>query len=160
MACPSSPERGALLPWEPAPAPGDDPCGALAFGRFLDRARSERQIKALAFSHANGELVGQISLNESVLGPFCSGYLGWWIGAPFLGRGLVVEGIGAFIDHAFGECGLHRVEANVQPTNTASMQVVRRLGFRREGFSPRYLKIAGRWADHERWALTTEDRRA
>ena len=58
--------------------------------------------------------------------------------------------------HAFGRLGLHRVEANIQPGNTPSLRLVRRAGFTREGFSRRYLKIGGRWRDHERWALLRE----
>jgi ribosomal-protein-alanine N-acetyltransferase len=53
----------------------------------------------------------------------------------------------------FGDLGLHRVEANIQPANRRSINLVRRLGFEREGFSPGYLMVDGQWRDHERWAL-------
>jgi ribosomal-protein-alanine N-acetyltransferase len=61
------------------------------------------------------------------------------------------------ITHAFNEMKLHRLEANIQPANAASRALVKALEFRREGFSPRYLKINGRWRDHERWAILSED---
>jgi ribosomal-protein-alanine N-acetyltransferase len=67
------------------------------------------------------------------------------------------EGLRMVLRRAFRMHRLHRVEANIQPGNRASRRVVGRLGFRREGFSPRYLKIGGRWCDHERWALTHEE---
>jgi ribosomal-protein-alanine N-acetyltransferase len=57
----------------------------------------------------------------------------------------------------FGDLGLHRVEANIQPGNIRSTGLVQRLGFEKEGFSRRYLKIGGEWRDHERWALLAED---
>jgi ribosomal-protein-alanine N-acetyltransferase len=66
-------------------------------------------------------------------------------------------GLGLVLDEAFGSLGLHRVEANIQPENQASIRLVQKCGFRREGFSPRYLKIVGQWRDHERWALLTEE---
>jgi ribosomal-protein-alanine N-acetyltransferase len=59
--------------------------------------------------------------------------------------------------HAFRTLKLHRVEANIEPGNEASIALVRRAGFTREGFSQRYLKLGGRWRDHERWALLRED---
>jgi ribosomal-protein-alanine N-acetyltransferase len=68
-------------------------------------------------------------------------------------------GLELVLARAFGELGLHRLEANIQPKNLRSKELVRRSGFRCEGLSPRYLKIAGRWRDHERWAITVEDRR-
>jgi ribosomal-protein-alanine N-acetyltransferase len=67
------------------------------------------------------------------------------------------EGVALVLQRAFWEQGLHRLEANIQPDNTQSIALVKRLGFRREGFSPRYLKLGGRWRDHERWALLREE---
>jgi ribosomal-protein-alanine N-acetyltransferase len=66
-------------------------------------------------------------------------------------------GLALVLRQAFRQLGLHRVEANIQPDNARSIALVRRLGFRREGFSPRYLKLGGRWRDHERWALLREE---
>ena len=69
----------------------------------------------------------------------------------------MTEGLAQALRWIFGELRLHRVEANIQPGNAASRALARRLGFRREGLSPRYLKVGGRWRDHERWALTVDD---
>jgi [ribosomal protein S5]-alanine N-acetyltransferase len=71
--------------------------------------------------------------------------------------GYMAQGLRAVVSHAFRRLRLHRLEANIQPENEASRRLIQRLGFRQEGLSPRYLKVAGRWRDHERWALTTEE---
>ena len=74
--------------------------------------------------------------------------------------GYMAEGLGLALRRAFTDLGLHRLEANIQPVNDRSIALVRSAGFRLEGYSPRFLKIAGRWRDHERWAITVEDLRA
>jgi ribosomal-protein-alanine N-acetyltransferase len=98
-----------------------------------------------------------INVSEIVRGALRSAYLGYYGFAPYLGHGYMSEGMTLALRWAFGALRLHRLEANIQPGNRASLRLARRLGFRREGFSPRYLKIAGRWRDHERWALLAEE---
>ena len=105
----------------------------------------------------SGDLVGVINVSEIVRGPFRSAYLGYYAFVPHAGRGYMTEGLTLALRWAFRGLYLHRVEANIQPGNEASRALVRGLGFRREGFSRRYLKVAGRWRDHERWALVAED---
>ena len=104
-----------------------------------------------------GDLIGVINISEIVRGPLKSAYLGYFAFEPFAGRGLMAEGLRQVITHAFQKLKLHRLEANIQPRNRRSIRLVKRLGFRKEGFSPRYVKIGGRWRDHERWALLAED---
>jgi ribosomal-protein-alanine N-acetyltransferase len=101
-----------------------------------------------------------VNLSEIVRGGFQSAYLGYYAFVPCAGRGLMFEGLGLVLRHAFSRMRLHRLEANIQPENRASLALVERLGFRREGFSSRYLKIGGRWRDHERWAVLKEGWRA
>lgn len=132
------------------------PATPTAFAGMLARYRSERNIGHFVCL-ASGEIAGLINVNEIVMGLFRSAYLGYYAFSPHFGRGYMTEGLSLVVSRAFGELGLHRVEANIQPNNDASRALVRGLGFRLEGFSPRYLKINGRWRDHERWALTAEE---
>ncbi|MFJ2649962.1 GNAT family N-acetyltransferase [Streptomyces sp. NPDC087420] len=111
---------------------------------FLVRARDDDRI------------AGFININNIVQGAFHSGALGYGAFAHAAGRGLLSEGLGLVVRHAFGPLGLHRLEANIQPANAASIALVRRAGFRLEGFSPDFLLIDGAWRDHERWAITAE----
>ena len=133
------------------------PSDAQAYAAYCRRLRSERYAGFLIRRNDDDALLGVVNLNEIVRGTFQSGYLGYWIGAPFAGQGYMREGLGLALRQAFGPLRLHRVEANVQPGNLASRALVERLGFRLEGRSPRYLKIGGRWRDHDRFALLAED---
>ncbi|MGA6170424.1 GNAT family N-acetyltransferase [Streptomyces sp. NPDC012600] len=102
----------------------------------------------------DGAIAGFININNIVLGGFRSGALGYGAFAHAAGRGLMGEALGLVMGLAFGPLGLHRLEANIQPGNAASIALVRRAGFRLEGFSPDFLHIGGAWRDHERWAIT------
>jgi ribosomal-protein-alanine N-acetyltransferase len=128
-----------------------------AYANALRRYESPDVAAFVICRRDDGAIVGATNLSQIFMGPFRSAYMGYWAGAPFAGRGYMTEGVGLVLTHAFREIGLHRVEANLQPTNAASRALVQRLGFRMEGYSPRYLKVAGRWRDHERWAILREE---
>ena len=106
---------------------------------------------------ATGAIAGDININCIVRGRFHSAYLGYAIGAPFARQGYMTEGLRLVIRYAFTEMKLHRLEANIQPDNVPSLALARKCGFKKEGFSPRYLHINGEWRDHERWAILADD---
>ncbi|MET7617509.1 GNAT family protein [Streptomyces sp. NPDC005408] len=110
----------------------------------------------LVCERESGAIAGFININNIVAGGFRCGAIGYGAFAHAVGRGLMGEGLGLLVRHAFGAMGLHRLEANIQPLNAASIALVRRAGFRLEGFSPDFLFIDGAWRDHERWAITSE----
>ncbi len=142
--------RHAHRPWVAPPA------SRAAFAAYLRRARRATERVFLVCRREDRAIVGVIALSQIFLGNFRSAYLGYYAGASFIGQGYMSEGLRLVLRRAFGVLRLHRLEANIQPKNHASIRLVRRAGFRREGFSPRYLKILGRWRDHERWAITAE----
>jgi ribosomal-protein-alanine N-acetyltransferase len=127
------------------------------FGAFMARFdKPVANIGLLACERATGAIVGGININNIIHGRFQNGFLGYWTFAPAAGRGYMTEALGLVIGYAFGALGLHRLEANIQPANAASIRVVQRNGFRNEGYSPHYLFIDGAWRGHERWAITRE----
>lgn len=125
--------------------------------RFVNHSRSPRCSNFFVLRKDDKALVGAINIENIVRGYFYSAFLGYYAFTPYNGQGLMREGLVQVIDHAFDELKLHRLEANIQPENTRSIDLVRGLGFRYEGLSPKYLKIAGTWRDHERYALLNED---
>jgi ribosomal-protein-alanine N-acetyltransferase len=138
-------------PWVDPPATAD------RFGEYLKSRQAPGDDGFFICAREYGAIMGVVNLNCIVRRLFQSAYLGYYIGAAFAGRGYMTEGIELVAKHAFSEMGLHRLEANIQPENLASIALVKKCGFRKEGYSPRYLKIAGEWRDHERWALLADD---
>lgn len=141
-------------PWLSAPATPE------AIDAWLQRSEGEAAVSFVVCLKDGGAIVGVYNLNHIVRGLFQSAYTSYWAHAGHGGHGYMAEGLELLLRHAFRRLRLHRLEANIQPGNAASIALVRRAGFRLEGVSPRYLKIGGRWRDHERWAMTIEDWRA
>jgi ribosomal-protein-alanine N-acetyltransferase len=133
------------------------PASAPGYRHYLARVRRPTHAAFFVLRRDTGELAGVVNISEIVRGNFQSAYLGYYAFTPHAHQGLMREGLGLVIDQAFARLRLHRLEANIQPANKASTRLVRALGFRHEGRSPSYLKIAGRWRDHDRWALLAED---
>jgi ribosomal-protein-alanine N-acetyltransferase len=143
--------RSLHRPW--VHAPQDDE----GFAALLRSNRDGTNERLLVCRREDGAIVGTYNLSQIFYGHLCSAYLGYYAFTPYAGRGYMHDGLRLVLRYAFGPLGLHRIEANIQPGNTASIALVRGAGFRREGFSPRYLKVGGRWRDHERWALLAEE---
>ena len=143
--------RSFHRPWATAPTDSE------RFAAYLaDSRRSD--FEALLVCRADDEaILGFFNLSHITRGLLQSAYLGYAVGKPYAGQGYMREGLELVLRRAFTELRLHRIEANIQPGNHASIALARGAGFRREGFSPRYLKIGGRWRDHERWAILADD---
>ena len=133
------------------------PTDARAFGEWMVRCRQPNVQCFLVCRLEDGGIAGVYTLSQIVRRLFQSAYLGYYAERPFNRQGYMTEGLQLVLRHTFITMKLHRVEANVQPENVASVALVERAGFRLEGFSPRYLKISGRWRDHQRWAMTIDD---
>jgi ribosomal-protein-alanine N-acetyltransferase len=143
--------REFLHPWV------DPPADRERFLSYLERSRTPGFKPLLICSRSDSQILGAVNLSQISYGNFCSAYVGFWIAKSFAGQGLMSEALSVLCQLAFGEIGLHRLEMNVQPANQRCVRLMKRLGIRREGFSPRYLRVNGIWADHERWAVCAED---
>ncbi|MFD5814318.1 GNAT family N-acetyltransferase [Streptomyces sp. NPDC127038] len=143
--------RSLHHPWLFPPADLD--AYAVYAGRLIE---DPTKAGFLVCERDGGGIAGFININNIVHGGFLCGALGYGAFAHAAGRGLMTEALGLVVRYAFGELGLHRLEINVQPANTASVALARTCGFRLEGFSPAFIHIDGAWRDHERWAITAE----
>lgn len=147
--------RSHLEPWEPSREPN---FYTLRYQELLLEANLKEFIRgrSLRFwlrEKTTGNLVGAVNLNQIIREPFQSCLLGYKMDSQCTGKGLMTEAVSKIASIAFDGCGLHRIEASVIPRNQASRRVLLKNGFSLEGFSPRYLRINGRWEDHERYAL-------
>jgi [ribosomal protein S5]-alanine N-acetyltransferase len=137
-------------PWLQSPITDD------AYDELLAHVQNERYDPLFVCLRDGGAIVGYMNISQIVRGAFQSAFLGYGAVAAYAGHGYMSEGLQLVLARAFTELRLHRLEANIQPANTASIALVRNAGFVREGFAERYLKIGGRWRDHEHWAIRAE----
>ena len=153
-----------MAPWEASnPLPGGELPSYAAMVRSLNQ--QARQDSALPFviTERRGGLrrpparTGPLNVSTIVWGSARMATLGYWVDQARAGRGIAPTAVAMATDHCFRVLGLHRMEINIKPENAASLRVVEKLGFRDEGLRKRYLHIAGEWADHRSFALTTED---
>ena len=143
--------RALHSPWVSPPATPEK------YQQYLEQCATPNFRGFLIVQCQHDTSAGVANVSSITGGNLQSAYLGFYSFASSARQGLMREGLSLVLNEAFTTLRLHRIEANIQPGNTASLQLVQRLGFRREGFSPRYLKVRGRWRDHERWALLAEE---
>ncbi|MBV8879158.1 MAG: GNAT family N-acetyltransferase [Planctomycetaceae bacterium] len=130
------------------------------FRAYVQRNRRDDFEGFLVRRAEDDVILGVFNLSQIFRGGFQNACLGYYGSFRHAGQGLMTEGMRLLLRYAFRTLKLHRLEANIQPGNVASLALAKRCGFRREGFSPRYLKVAGRWRDHKRRAITREDWRS
>jgi ribosomal-protein-alanine N-acetyltransferase len=127
------------------------------FQVYFKRSEQPENEYFLILRISDGAIAGAINLSQIFRAGFQNAYLGYYLFEKFTGKGLMDEAVRLILKHSFQNLRLHRIEANVQPENIASIRVLERAGFTKEGFSRKYLKIGGKWRDHERWAIIVDD---
>jgi len=151
--------RSFLAPWEPI-WPEDDLSRA-AFRRRLQRYANDQQTDYayafLIFRAGDNAILGGVTINNIRRGVAQAGSLGYWMGAPHAGKGHMTAALRALIPFAHGALRLRRIEAACLPHNAASIRLLEKLNFTREGLAREYLCIAGRWQDHLLFARLHSD---
>lgn len=149
-----------LTPWEPSsPYPWTQRHTRSAYLSMVKVLRGlARRGISLPFGVLYDDvLVGQITVSNVVRGVLRSAHVGYWIDQGVAGRGITTTAVALVVDHCFGPVGLHRIQVDIRPENTASRRVVEKLGFREEALYLRYLDIDGAYRDHLGFAVTVED---
>jgi [ribosomal protein S5]-alanine N-acetyltransferase len=153
--------RDFLTPWEPLWAA--DELSRSSFRRrvrhYLRDLREDVGYALFVFDSDRGDLVGGLTLCNVRRGVTQACTLGYWIGAPYARQGHMTAAVRAVIPFVFDSLELHRLEAACLPANTASVRLLEKTGFTREGLARRYLKINGVWQDHLLYALLENDLR-
>ena len=151
--------RAFLTPWEPTWLPNDLTRGAFRrrLKRYAEDLRSDQAYPFFLFRRVDNALVGGLTLANVRRGVAQAGSLGYWIGEPYARCGFMTAGVNALIPFVFEQLRLHRLEAACIPGNTASIRLLERTGFTREGFARQYLCINGVWQDHFLYALLASD---
>lgn len=153
--------RAFLKRWEPTWAPNDLSRAAYRqrMRHFARAVRLDETYPFFIFRRRDGILLGGCTLTNVRRGIAQTASLGYWIGAPFARQGYMTHALSALIPFAFDELNLHRIEAACLPDNEASRRLLKKLGFREEGFARGFLRIDGAWCDHVLFALLAEDAR-
>jgi ribosomal-protein-alanine N-acetyltransferase len=153
--------REFLIPWEPLWAA--DELSRASFRRrvrhYLRDLREDVGYALFIYAAATSELVGGLTLCNVRRGVTQSCTLGYWIGSQYAQQGYMTAAVRAVVPFVFDSLELHRLEAACLPTNTASMRLLEKTGFKREGLARRYLRINGVWQDHLLYALLDTDSR-
>lgn len=146
-------------PFWPAVNPADiTPEGHKALvGRLVEKMEEDRAYFFLIYLTQTGSLIGRVNLNGVARGVSQNAFLGYDMACDLNGRGLMTEAVQVALGVAFGDVGLHRVEAAVMPRNLPSIRVLEKNRFRHEGYALRYLQINGKWEDHLLFAKTSDD---
>jgi ribosomal-protein-alanine N-acetyltransferase len=153
--------RSFLAPWEPSWPADDLTRGAFRrrIRRYQQEAREQTGHPFLVYGSDSLDLVGGLTLSHVVRGVTQSCSLGYWMGAPYAGKGLMTAAVRAIIPFVFDTLRLHRLEAACLPRNAASIRLLEKTGFSREGYARCYLCIEGRWQDHLLYAIVSDDPR-
>jgi ribosomal-protein-alanine N-acetyltransferase len=151
--------RRFLVPWEPTWPPDDLTRGAFRrrLKRYAEDQRSDLAYAYLIFRSDDNAMVGGLTIANIRRAVAQAGSIGYWIGAPFAGSGYMTAAVRALIPYSFTTLRLHRLEAACIPDNIASVRLLERTGFRREGYARGYLCINGVWQDHLLYARLKDD---